>query len=215
MLSRFHLIPERYGQTDGQICYSTVRAYSVRSLVYRGPFLSGIAFAVAALGWHGRRAKFLSQLRYSCFRDSPFHCQQYADRGNEWLLQASCAVDTGCRTTMLTTTRNPDYVSPRTSRPLMIWKTTVSVRRRKRTFHCWFWSVTIIGHAPVGVIIIVVIIIILMIRLTFCRTVWLQNTNWTMSKNKRRDIISPNWREIKLTERGNPLKRLLSVHPKR
>jgi len=21
MLSRFHLVPERYGQTDGQICY--------------------------------------------------------------------------------------------------------------------------------------------------------------------------------------------------
>jgi len=25
MLSRFHLIPERYGQTDGQICYMLTR----------------------------------------------------------------------------------------------------------------------------------------------------------------------------------------------
>ena len=31
MLSRFHLIPERYGRTDGQICYINIaRQYAAR-----------------------------------------------------------------------------------------------------------------------------------------------------------------------------------------
>ena len=35
MLSRFHLIPERYGQTDGQICYINIATRDNKKLSYR------------------------------------------------------------------------------------------------------------------------------------------------------------------------------------